>query len=70
MTIFLLLCNNVDKRYKTSRAVLVTSISNTAREHGRHILAPVFTGRAHGPWTRRHFGHLCPRPVNTARGHG
>ena len=30
--------------YPCARAVLVTSVSNTAREHGCHFVTPAFTG--------------------------
>jgi len=35
------------------------------------LLTSVFTGRLHtARECGRHFGHPCPRAVNTARGHG
>jgi len=50
---------SVTKWHPCSRAVLVTSISITAREHWRHFSTPVFTGRGHCPWTLPWTRILC-----------
>jgi len=55
------------------RCVLVTSVSNTAREHGCHFLTAVFTGRVHvntdsvHSWTRGAARDMPP-PKSTALG--
>jgi len=64
-------CPTVQKSHPCSRAVLVTSVSNTAREHGCDFWTPMFTGRAqiYETTTARYGTHSpCPRAVFTGRG--